>query len=162
MPIWLTCIPPRMYHGLLEGAGMISLSMGGKGVCSSGPTFVGVVRPDVVEAVSTLSRSSLERWVNVDCMVEEIFGCLLVWFAKCSNINNTTLILRVTGDGSIGSAFNLGTESCLRCRFSIFRVRSAVWEFFRARARLFFGRQVVMFLLHENMLYSSLSLRSIA
>ena len=58
---------------------MISLSMGGKGVCSSGPTFVGVVRPEVVVAVSTLSRSSLERWVNVDCMIEEeIFGCVLV------------------------------------------------------------------------------------
>ena len=95
---------------------MISLSMGGKGVCSSsGPTFVGVVRPEVVVAVSTLSRSSLERWVNVDCMIEEeIFGCVLV----------VVLQRAVRGKGAlvivIGSAFHLGTESCLRCAFRSF------------------------------------------
>jgi hypothetical protein len=76
---------------------------------------VGVDRPEVVVAVSTLSRSSLERWVNVDCMVEDIFGSVLVVVLQSA--------VRVS-EGSIGSAFYLGTESCLRCRFSIFRVRS--------------------------------------
>lgn len=60
-----------MYHGLVEGVGIISFSMGGgNGVTSSGDAFVGVVRPEVMVAESTLS-SSIEAtyWFNDDCMV---------------------------------------------------------------------------------------------
>ena len=98
---------------------MISLSMGGKGVCSSsGPTFVGVVRPEVVVAVSTLSRSSLERWVNVDCMIEEeIFGCVLV----------VVLQRAVRGKGALvivyWFSFSPRNRVVSAVCFSIFRVR---------------------------------------
>jgi len=48
MPIWLTCIPPRMYHGSVEEVGITSFAMDGDGVASVSTSFVGVVRPEVV------------------------------------------------------------------------------------------------------------------
>ncbi len=83
MPVVFACMPPRIYHGFVEGTGITNFSIGGgNGVCSSGPTFVGVVRPEVV-AVSTLCRSLLEQRFNVACMVGEVSSEL------CCVVNST-------------------------------------------------------------------------